>query len=138
MTKEEVARLRRQLRLFSLSLLAGGLVLIGAAFAASSAGDARFWRLAVVGGFSLVAAGCSHWYTRGFGVESRRLPSRFEEVLRNKSSTTPFRVLKARSVRTRDDETYGGVVIMNGYILRAGMRTRLRFDPQDVVEVILD
>jgi hypothetical protein len=137
-TKEEVARLRRELRLISLALLTGGLVLIGAANAASTAGDPGFWRLAVVGGSLLVAAGCSHWYTRGFGVEARRLPSSFEDMLRSKSSTTPFRVIKARCVRTRDDETYGGVVIMNGYVLRVGMRTRLRFDPHDVIEVILD
>jgi hypothetical protein len=137
-TKVEVARLRRELRLISLALLTGGLVLIVAAIAASAAGDPEFWRLAVVGGSLLVAAGFSHWYTRGFGVEARRLPSRFEDMLRSKSSTTPYRVLKARCVRTRDDKIYGGVVIMNGYVVRVGMRTKLRFDPHDVVEVTLD
>ena len=77
-----------------------------------------------------------YWFSRNYGVEERRLVGRFRQVS-SPQATSPFSTSRGRfnTVRTRDGRVFERVYLRDGYVTRVGFRTRLPFDPKDVIEV---
>lgn len=80
--------------------------------------------------------GSIFWYSHNYGVEERRLTGRFQ-TFSSPSPSSPFSTSRGllNTVRTRDGRSFRRVRIRDGYILRIGLRTRVPFDPRDVVEI---
>ena len=134
----EVRRFRRQLGVILCFFIAIGPA-VGLPASAKYFADGDSLRgigwLAYVG-IMAYFGGSLYWYSHNYGVEERRLTGRFL-TFSSTSPSSPFSTTRGlmNTVRTRDGQSFSRVRIRDGYILRIGLRTRLPFDPKDVIEV---